>query len=746
MSRTITGGDLPDHQHRRRAPPTRPPHPTRQRRTRPPQPGHLRAPRRLHLRQAAARAWELLLPTYRSFQTRLAALPETDPATTLTRDRWTTVLLRELGYDLEAIPNIQIEDDTFDVRHLDGHVPVHMLGWNVDLDKRATTNIRGASRTAPHSLIQELLNRTDAHLWAILTNGKRLRLLRDNIVMGRPAYIEFDLEGMFTGEQFADFAILYALAHATRLRSEQPAECILEQWRTTAINDGTRALEHLRDGVSKRSRPLAPASWNTPTTENSATCLPQTRCRRRLLPLAPPPRLPAHLCSLPRTETCFTPKHASEVPTADTPTTSRPLDSARLATGDGPDATTTSGVPPSSSMRSAPTAADLGPARLRLRSLSPPTSRSPQPLQDQQRVTSPSHRLPLATARPVDRNAPPRRLQEPRLRGTGQRLRSPPRIRPYRRSRRPHTSRSTVKAATPARPPAPTTPPPNSSKSSSTSPSTPSSTTASAGRPGSRPPAQSPSVTPPAAPDTSSSPQLDASPAGSPRAHRRPRADPDAMRDALRDVVAHCIYGVDLSDLAAELAKVSLWLEALTPGRPLAFLDSHIKVGNGLIGATPALLAKNIPDLAFKPPKGDDVSGATPVPALASRPANTQAGPRSSRRPTRHSVRTRKPSNSRSWARSVSTWATATSHTPSQPRLRRRLQQQTLKASAVKPPPGDEPRTRPASSAPRWSPTPGAPRSFGHSTECTRVTLSPMKCSSCCRRIRMSRHSSRDAR
>ncbi len=58
--------------------------------------------------------------------------------------------------------------------------------------------------------------------------------------------------------------------------------------------------------------------------------------------------------------------------------------------------------------------------------------------------------------------------------------------------------------------------------------------------------------------------------------------------------------------MAAELAKVSLWLEALDPGRPLSFLDAQIRVGNALLGTTPALLAEGIPDEAFKPIEGDD--------------------------------------------------------------------------------------------------------------------------------------------
>jgi hypothetical protein len=79
-----------------------------------------------------------------------------------------------------------------------------------------------------------------------------------------------------------------------------------------------------------------------------------------------------------------------------------------------------------------------------------------------------------------------------------------------------------------------------------------------------------------------------------------------ALRAAMRDVVKHCIYGVDLNPMAVELARISLWLEALEPGKPLGFLDAHIKQGNALIGASPALIDMGIPPGAFKPVEGDD--------------------------------------------------------------------------------------------------------------------------------------------
>ena len=89
-----------------------------------------------------------------------------------------------------------------------------------------------------------------------------------------------------------------------------------------------------------------------------------------------------------------------------------------------------------------------------------------------------------------------------------------------------------------------------------------------------------------------------------------PEPTVEALRTALRDVVTHCIYGVDVNPMAVELAKVSLWLEALEPGKPLGFLDARIKCGNALIGATPALIDRGIPDKAFKPIEGDDAQWA----------------------------------------------------------------------------------------------------------------------------------------
>jgi len=60
--------------------------------------------------------------------------------------------------------------------------------------------------------------------------------------------------------------------------------------------------------------------------------------------------------------------------------------------------------------------------------------------------------------------------------------------------------------------------------------------------------------------------------------------------------------------MAVELCKVNLWLEALEPGKPLSFLDAHIKCGNSLVGLGPKmdLQALEVPDEAFEAVSGDD--------------------------------------------------------------------------------------------------------------------------------------------
>ncbi|MFZ5993346.1 MAG: Eco57I restriction-modification methylase domain-containing protein [Deinococcota bacterium] len=88
-------------------------------------------------------------------------------------------------------------------------------------------------------------------------------------------------------------------------------------------------------------------------------------------------------------------------------------------------------------------------------------------------------------------------------------------------------------------------------------------------------------------------------------AELRQKADPQSefarlYEEARHEVAARCIYGVDLNPMAVELAKLSLWIAAAARGRPLSFLDHHLKVGNSLVGAPRDFLEMGIPKEAYK--------------------------------------------------------------------------------------------------------------------------------------------------
>lgn len=51
-----------------------------------------------------------------------------------------------------------------------------------------------------------------------------------------------------------------------------------------------------------------------------------------------------------------------------------------------------------------------------------------------------------------------------------------------------------------------------------------------------------------------------------------------------RLVLKRCVFGVDVSPMGAEIAKLSLWLASFVPGLSLAYLDRNVVVGNSLIG------------------------------------------------------------------------------------------------------------------------------------------------------------------
>lgn len=109
------------------------------------------------------------------------------------------------------------------------------------------------ARRSPTVLLQDWLNANPDFYWGLVFAGDRVRLMRDNASLTRPAWIEADLGAIFRDEMFADFAALWLLIHASRFGAEGAAasECALERWREAGMRAGTSARERLRVNVEE---------------------------------------------------------------------------------------------------------------------------------------------------------------------------------------------------------------------------------------------------------------------------------------------------------------------------------------------------------------------------------------------------------------------------------------------------------------------------------------------------------------
>jgi hypothetical protein len=224
------------------------------------------------LNEAVSRAWARARAYWSAYQETLKDPKVSASRVAEVRSEWLLPLFRCLGYgDLTFNRSAeQVGDRSFTISHRAGadpaDPPIHIVSPLQWLERSAEES---GKRTSPHGLLQDYLNRSDRHLWGIVTNGHRLRLLRDNLSLSRAAYLEFDLEAMFEGGAYADFLLLYLLLHRSRLprAGQSLASCPLEQWRDTAQRQGTRALDSLRVGVETAIKCLGRGLLQHPANE-----------------------------------------------------------------------------------------------------------------------------------------------------------------------------------------------------------------------------------------------------------------------------------------------------------------------------------------------------------------------------------------------------------------------------------------------------------------------------------------------
>jgi len=560
------------------------------------------------LNEAINRSWNRLLSAWTAFKAAREKLPEHDAGTTLTRERWLLILFSELGYGrLLTIKPIEVHDRSYSISHGWQNTPIQLVSYKVDLD-HYTRTAAGSFRSSPHSLMQELLNRSDTHLWGFVSNGLRLRILRDNVSLTRQAYVEFDLEAMMDGEVYADFVLLWLLCHQSRVEAEKPEECWLEKWSRAAHEQGTRALDQLRNGVEQAiialgSGFLAHAANNALREKLRSGELNAQDYYRQIL------RLVYRLLVLfvaedrdilfhPDADLVARERYTLYYSTARL----RRLAEQRIGTrhadlfhglrlvmeklGDEKGCAEL-GIPVLDSfLFSREAISDLADCEI-----------ANHDLLDAIRS------LAFIDDRRMRRTVDYKNLGSEELGSVYESLLE---LHPLLHIEAGRFELSSAGG--------------NERK-----------TTGSYYTPTSLITCLLDSALDPVLDEACARPDPEAAIlnlkicdpacgsghfliAASHRVAKRLAAirtgeeepAPEARHKALRDVVGRCIYGVDINPMAVELCKVSLWMEAIEPGKPLSFLEQHIQCGNSLLGATPALLEKGIPDSAFEPIEGDD--------------------------------------------------------------------------------------------------------------------------------------------
>ncbi|MFL0685501.1 MAG: Eco57I restriction-modification methylase domain-containing protein [Algoriphagus aquaeductus] len=212
----------------------------------------------IKVRDEIGLAWASARGYWQAFKLRRERIAEEESGTTETRNFWMLPFLLTLGYEVDKANAVNLDNKTYAISHRASNLsgfPVHIMGINDSLDKRRETS---GPRLSPHALVQEYLNKTDDYLYALVTNGKQLRLLRDATRLVRLTYLEFDLEKLMEEELFADFAVLYRVLHASRLPKEKSdgEESIIEFYHQESLASGTRIREKLSEAVESSIKRL----------------------------------------------------------------------------------------------------------------------------------------------------------------------------------------------------------------------------------------------------------------------------------------------------------------------------------------------------------------------------------------------------------------------------------------------------------------------------------------------------------
>ena len=185
-------------------------------------------------------------------------------------------LLQSLGYKLDRqVANIEVAGTGYDISYTCtdlGNMPFVIIGENIttdvsidtldkcSLDYRAKGNMR---KKSAHATMLEYLNATE-NVYGIISNGQILRIIRNSGQLVKLTYIEFDLRRMLEEDKYTEFCLMFRLLHASRFRTSGDEPCVLERWFNMSIESGNR----IRNGLSRAVQTTMETIGNAVLTSN----------------------------------------------------------------------------------------------------------------------------------------------------------------------------------------------------------------------------------------------------------------------------------------------------------------------------------------------------------------------------------------------------------------------------------------------------------------------------------------------
>lgn len=167
-------------------------------------------------------------------------------------------LLQSLGYTLDRqATNIEVAGTGYDITYTCqqlGKMPFIVIGENINADGSIDTLDKcsldyrakgGMRKKSAHATMLEYLNATE-NVYGIISNGQVLRLIRNSGQLVKLTYIEFDLRRMLEEDKYTEFCLMFRLLHASRFHAGGDEPCVMERWFNMSIESGNR----IRNGLS----------------------------------------------------------------------------------------------------------------------------------------------------------------------------------------------------------------------------------------------------------------------------------------------------------------------------------------------------------------------------------------------------------------------------------------------------------------------------------------------------------------